>query len=190
MHEHSIPLSKYILDFELLSIFIFPLLLISTRVAEEFTVMAKAWGGAIALGIGLQVSAMGVRTYTYPMRWSFAIPDHLREDVDSARQGPPAGETAIVLSRPPLNDHSPGQHVCYQVIIGTALAEKLKENQQETVEVEYPIYYRFNTPGFFYSPRLKRDDLNRMLKNVGFGFVGREGRNSDYRCFPGRRTFR
>ena len=62
MHEHSIPLSKYILDFELLSIFIFPLLLISTRVAEEFTVMAKAWGGAIALGIGLQVSAMGVRT--------------------------------------------------------------------------------------------------------------------------------
>lgn len=70
MHDHPIPLSKYILDFELVSIVAFPLLLISTRVAEEFTVVAKLWGGAIALAIGLQVFAMGVRTYTYPMSWS------------------------------------------------------------------------------------------------------------------------
>jgi hypothetical protein len=188
MHSHPIPLSKYILDFELLSILVFPLLLISTRVAEEFTVLAKLWGGAIALAIGLQVFAMGVRTYTYPMNWSLAIPDDLRSDVAAASKEFPASETAIVFSRPPLNGAS-GQHLCHQVMIGTALAEKLKEMHQETIEVEYPVYYRFNTPVFYYRPRLKRDDINGLMKNVGFGFVEREGRNSACKCFPGRETF-
>ena len=189
MHDHPIPLAKYILDFEILSIVVFPLLLISTRVAEEFTIVAKLWGGAIVLGIALQVFAMGVRTYTYPMRWPFTIPDDLRDEVEAARKGFPADETAIVLSRPPLNDHLSGQHLCYQVMIGTSLAEKLREMHRETIEVEYPVYYRFDTPVFFDSPRPTRYDLNSGLKNIGFGFVNREGRNTGYRCFAGRRTF-
>jgi len=150
MHDHPIPLSKYILDFELVSIVAFPLLLISTRVAEEFTVVAKLWGGAIALAIGLQVFAMGVRTYTYPMSWSLAIPDDLRGDVAAASKGLAAGETAIVFSRPPLNGQSLGQRLCYQVMIGTALAEELRGMHQETIEVEYPVSYRFNTPVLYY----------------------------------------
>src|SRR5271154_6081539 len=108
--SRPIPLSLYILVFEGVSVLAVPLLLLGIRWVPQLKVVAKVWGCILFFGLFLQVVAISYkRTYTFPMRWSLDVPDEIRNEV---RPVPGfANQKAVVLSRPPLTEGSPGKSV-------------------------------------------------------------------------------
>jgi uncharacterized protein YebE (UPF0316 family) len=76
--RQPIPLSSYILDFEVMSVVGMPVVLIGMRWVDSLKMVAKAWGCALVVGILLQAFAIGYyRTLTFPMRWSLDVPNEL-----------------------------------------------------------------------------------------------------------------
>jgi hypothetical protein len=185
--SRSIPLSSYILMFEVASVVGVPLLLLGMRWVPHLKVAAKAWGCALILGFLLQACAIGhERRYTFPMQWSLTVPAEIRGEV---RPVPGfADQKAVVFSRPPLTEESPGKHVCYQVIFSDALARRLQEMHRDVVNVEYDVTFRFDTPIFYHSPRLQGDDRNISLG--GMGYMSQGHGSSGYTCFPGPGLFK
>ncbi len=185
--SRPIPLSLYILTFEGVSVLAVPLLLLGIRRVPKLKFVAKVWGCILIIGLVLQVLAIGYkRTYTFPMRWSLDVPDEIRNEV-----GPVPGflnQKAVVLSRPPLTEESPGKSVCYQIIFSDALAARLQNLHRDVVLVEYDVTFRFDTPIFYYSPRLQGDDRNSTLG--GMSYMSRGGGTSGFTCFPGPGLFK
>ncbi|MFZ0419211.1 MAG: hypothetical protein WAM04_14020 [Candidatus Sulfotelmatobacter sp.] len=164
-----------------------PLLLLGIRWVSHLKIVAKVWGCVLILGLLLQALAIGYeRTYTFPMRWSLDVPDAIRSQV-----GPVPGfvnQRAVVFSRPPLTEDSPGNHVCYQILFSDALARRLQEMHHDVVNVEYDVTFRFDTPIFYHSPRLQGDDRNTTMGGMGYMSFGRG--TSGYTCFPGPGLFK
>jgi len=187
MSDHPIPLSSYILVFEVVSIVGIPIILVGIRRIPRLKTVAKVWVGALLLGPLLQVFAIGYeRTYTFPMRWSLDVPDEIRGKV---RPVPGfLNQTVLVLSRPALTEESSERHLCYQIIFSDALAKRLQEMHRDVVDVEYDITFRFDTPVFYHSPRLKGDNRNTTMG--GMGYMSQGGGTSGYTCFPGPGLFR
>ena len=185
--NRPIPLSSAILIFEVLSVVGLPLLLVGARWVSRLKWVAVAWGCALVLGFLLQVFAIGYqRTCAFPMRWSLEIPDEIREQV---RPVPGfANQKAVVFSRPALSDTPPGNHLCYQVMFSDALVQRLQEMHHDVVEVEYNVTYRFDTPVFYHSPRLKGDARNTTIG--GMGYMSQGLGTSGYSCFPGPGLFK
>lgn len=185
--SRPIPLSLYILIFEGVSVLAVPLLLLGIRWVPKLKVVAKVWGCILIIGLVLQVLAIGYkRTYTFPMRWSLDVPDEIRNEV---RPVPGfLNQKAVVLSRPPLTEESPGKSVCYQIIFSDALAARLQNLHRGVVLVQYDVTFRFDTPIFYYSPRLQGDDRNSTLG--GMGYMSRGGGTSGFTCFPGPGLFK
>jgi len=179
--SRPVPLSSYILAFEVVSLVGMPVVLVGIRWTSRLKILAKVWGGALVFSVLLQVFAVGYqRTYTFPMRWSLEVPDEIRSDLVAVPGF--ANQTPVVFSRPPLTEDSPGKHACYQVIFSDALAKRLQAMRHDTVDVEYDVTFRFDTPIFYHSPRLKGDDRNTTLG--GMGYMSQVNRTSGFTCFP------
>jgi hypothetical protein len=185
--RHPIPLSSYILIFEVVSVVTLPLLLLGSGRVPQMKIVAKVWGCVLVLGLVLQIFAIGYeRTYTIPMQWSLDVPDEIRSEV---RPVPGfTNQKTVVFSRPPLTEESPGNHVCYQVIFSDALAERLQKLHRDVVLVQYDVTFRFDTPVFYRSPRLQGDDRNTMMGGMGYMTQERRGA-SGFTCFPGPGLF-
>jgi hypothetical protein len=183
-----IPLSSYILIFELASLVGIPIVLVGTRRMPRLKTIAKIWGGTLILGILLQAFGIGSeRTYTVPMRWSLSVPDEIRGEIKPVPGF--ANQTAVVFTRPALTEEdSAGKHLCYQVMFSDALAKRLQETNREVVDVEYDVTFRFDTPIFYHSPRLKGDARNTTMGGMGYMSQGRG--TSGYTCFPGPGLFK
>jgi hypothetical protein len=97
-------------------------------------------------------------------------------------------KTAVVFSRPALTEDSPPHHLCYQVMFGDALAKRLQDKRQDIVNAEYDATFRFDTPVLWSSPRLKGDNPNASVGEMGFMSQGYG--TSGYTCFPGPGIFR
>jgi hypothetical protein len=181
-----IPLARSILVFEVASLLGMPLILLGIRRIPQLKSVAKIWGGVLILGILLQTLAIGYeRTYTFPMRWTLEVPDEIRAQVQPDPRFP--AETAVIFSRPPLTDNSPGKHFCYQVMFSDELPKRLQQMHRDVVDVEYDVVFRFDTPIWYRSPRLKGDDRNTTIGRMGYMSQGRG--TSGYTCFPGPGLF-
>jgi hypothetical protein len=185
-----IPLASYILVFEVASLIGMPLVLIGIRWVPRLRILARLWGGAIVLGILVQTFAIGYkRTYTFPMRWSLTVPPEVQNEINPVlhpvRPEAP-NQVAVILSRVPLTGESAG-HTCYQVIFSDELARRLQRMRQDVVQVEYDITFRFDTPISISAPRLKGDDPNILIGDVGYMSQG--WGTSGYTCFPGPGLF-
>lgn len=180
--RHPIPLSSYILLFEVVSILALPLLLFGLRKIPVLKVVTRAWVCVLIIGLLLQIFAIGyTRTYTFPMRWSLEIPNEIRNE---AKPLPVfASQKAVVFSRPALTDDSPGKHLCYQVIFSDELPTRLQQMHRDTVDVQYDVTFRFDTPIGYRSPRLRGDDRNTTIG--GMGYMSQGNGSSGYTCFPG-----
>lgn len=168
-----------------------PLALFGMRRIPFLRTVAKVWGGVLVLGILLQIFAIGYkRTYTFPMHWSLSVPPEVQGQVHPPIHPilPEApNQSTVVLSREPLTVESGAGHVCYQVVFSDALARRLQEMRHDVVEVEYDITFRFDTPIFIGPPRLKGDNPNILIGDVGYMTFGRG--TSGYACFPGPGVF-
>jgi hypothetical protein len=183
--RHPIPLSSYILDFEVLSIGV-PMLLFLIRRRASVKLIAKAWGGVFLFAILLQVFCIGYeRVYTFPMRWSLEIPQELRDEIKPGNGF--AGQKAVIFSRPALTEQSRGKHTCYQVVFSDALAKRLQGMGQEVIAIEYDAKFRFDTPIGYSGPRLKGEDKNIAIGGIGYMSQGYS--TSGYTCFPGPGLF-
>jgi hypothetical protein len=184
--RRPIPLSSYILVFEIASLVGVPLLLLGLRRLPYLKLVTKIWGCVLLLGLLLQVFAIGYqRTYILPMHWSLEVPDEIRGEVQPVPGF--ANQRAVVLSRPPWTETPPGHHVCYQVIFSDALARQLEAMHRDIVNVEYDVTFRFDTPVFYHSPRLQGDAPNTTAGGMGYMTQGNDA--SGYECFPGPGLF-
>jgi hypothetical protein len=154
-------------------------------------ILAKVWGGALVLGILLQTFAIGYkRTYTFPMRWSLSVPPEVQGEIQPVVHplSPEAPKQAtIVFSREALTEKSSG-HRCYQIVFSDALARRLQTMRQDVVQIEYDITFRFDTPIGIGPPRLKGDDPNIVIGDMGYMSQG--WGTSGYTCFPGPGLFK
>jgi hypothetical protein len=182
--SRPIPLSSYILIFEVGSVIVLPLLLAGMRRARELRIVAKLWVCVLILGFVLQAFMSRERTYTFPMRWSLEVPDEIRGQGTSRVS---STQKAVVFSRPALTEEPTGRHICYQVMYSEVLAKRLEEMHRDVVEVEYDVTFRFDTPLFYHSARLKGDDRNTTMGEMGFMSQGHG--TSGYTCFPGPGLF-
>jgi hypothetical protein len=184
--NHPIPLSSYILVFEVVSVPAMLLILLGIRRVPQLKIVAKAWGCVLIIGLVLQVFVIGYqRTYTVPMRWSLDVPDEVRGEI---RPVPGfANQKVVVFSRPPLTAESPGNPVCYQIIFSDDLAERMQKLHRDAVLVQYDVTFRFDTPIFYHSPRLQGDDRNTTMG--GMGYMTQGGGTSGFTCFPGPGLF-
>lgn len=182
-----IPVSSFILAFELASIVGMPLALLGARRIPGLKIAAKVWGAALVAGILLQIVAIGYqRTYTFPMHWSLSVPPEIQQNIQPvAHPIPPEAptQTTVVFTREALTEVSPG-HTCYQVIFSDALARRLQNMHQDVAQVEYDVTFRFDTAVFIGPPRLKGDDPNVLVGDIGYASMG--WGTSGYTCFPGR----
>jgi hypothetical protein len=176
-----VPLSSYILVFEVVSLVGMPVVLGAIRWASRLKIVAKVWGGTLVLGVLLQIFAVGYqRTYSFPVRWSLEVPDEIRSELVPVPGF--ANQAPVVFSRPPLTEELSGKHACYQVIFSDALAKRLQEMHRDIVDLEYDVTFRFDTPIFYHSPRLKGDDRNTTVG--GMGYMSQVNGTSGYTCFP------
>jgi hypothetical protein len=185
--SQPIPLSSYILVFEVVSVLAMPLFLLGIRWVPQLKIVAKVWGCVLIIGLVLQVVAIGYeRTYTFPMRWSLNVPVEIRGEVKPVPGF--ANQKAVVFSRPPLTEESPGNPICYQIIFSDALAERMQKLHRDVVLVQYDVTFRFDTPIFYHSPRLQGDDRNTTMG--GMGYMSQGGGTSGFTCFPGPGLFK